>query len=184
MTSLEIWDQEFTSHAFTRTVDNFWDLVLIFIEVKFENNTDMYEIHKENLLAVVKKKEMTVTAFESQLKYHNNSVLPLLPGAPADQNDAMFNDWEFKVVVYKAMSGTWHESFGDFHTLSNSTLQDIKTFMERQHLKANNARKKDDSHGNPGCGRGNGNGPGGGRGRGRGKGRDSRGKGKGNCNNG
>ena len=79
---------------------------------------------------------MTVTTFVSQLRYHNNSVLPLLLGAPADQNNAMFSERESKPVVHKAMPGVWYERFKDFHALTNSTLQDTKTFMDRQHLKS------------------------------------------------
>ena len=89
---IELWDQHFTSNNFTETVDNLWALILIFIQLKFENNTNTYDNHKDYILAQVKKKEMTVGEFESQLRYHNRSVLPLLPGAPADQDDAILSD--------------------------------------------------------------------------------------------
>ena len=64
---IKFWDQYFTSTGFTETVDNFWALILIFIQLKFENNTDTYDNHKDYILAQVKKQEMTVGDFESQL---------------------------------------------------------------------------------------------------------------------
>ena len=53
---VEIWDQHYMSNAFTQTVDNFWALVRIFIQLKFENNTDTYDNHKDYILAQTKKK--------------------------------------------------------------------------------------------------------------------------------
>ena len=147
---IKIWDQEFTGNNFTRTVDNFWALVLIFIQLKFENNNDTYKNHKKYLLAVTKKKEMTVTLYVLQLRYHNNSVLPLLLGASPDQNNTMFSEQKFKAIVYKCMPSAWRKRFENFHTLINSALQVIKAFMERQHLKADNTRNRntDDSRRN------------------------------------
>ena len=156
---VEIWDQHYTSNAFTQTVDNFWALVRIFIQLKFENNTDTYDNHKDYILAQTKKKEMTVTNFESQLRYHNHSVLPLLPGAPANQVDAMLTDREFKSLFYKAIRFAWREEYEEHNTQHNSTLEQIKTSMERCSI----ATKKDTSHGNPAArGNGNGNSSGGG----------------------
>ena len=119
-------------------MDNFWALILIFTQLKFENNTNTYDNHKDYILAQVKKQEMTVGEFEPQLQYHNHSVLPLLPGAPTDRDDAILSDWEFKALFYKykAIPGAWRDKFEDFKALNTSSLLDIKTFMERQHLKS------------------------------------------------
>ena len=92
---VELWDQHYTSEGMTETVANFWNLVRIFIRLKFENNMDAYDNHKDYLLAVTKEKEMTVTDFESQVRYHNHSVLPWLPGAPAVRLDAMLSERDF-----------------------------------------------------------------------------------------
>ena len=160
---IKIWDQHFTSNGFTQTVPNFWALVRIFIQLKFENNTDAYDNHKDYLRAQTKKKEMTVTNFESQVRYHNHSVLPWLPGAPPVRLDAMLSEPEFKSLIYKAMPGAWRDKYEEHNTQNNSTLEQIMTFMERRYLAGD--KKKDTSHGNSQtAGRGNGNGNGGGRG--------------------
>ena len=154
---IKLWDQHFTSNNFTETVDNFWALILIFVQLKSENNTNTYDNHKDYILAQVKKKEMTVGEFKPPLWYHNHSVLPLLPGAQADQDDAILSDQEFKALFYKVMPCTWRDKFEDFHTLNQSALLDIKTFVERQRLNSIQNKKRDTSHGNENV-RGNGGG--------------------------
>ena len=134
---VEFWDQHFTSNGFTETVDNFWDLIRIFIFLKFANNTDTYNNHKDYLLAQKKTREMSVGDFESLLRYYNHSVLPILPGAPADRDDAVLSIREFNALFYKAMPGTWRDKFEDFEILNTNNIVEIKTFMERQDLRAN-----------------------------------------------
>ena len=136
---------------------------------------DAYDNHKDYLLAQTKKKEMTLTNFESQVRYHNHSVLPWLPSAPTFRLDAMLSEREFKSLIYKAMPDVWREKYEEHNTQHNSTLEQIMTFMERRYLAGD--REKDPLHSNPHNG-----GNGGGRGRGRGRGRgNGRGRGRGGC---
>ena len=86
-------------------MDNFWALIFDFIPLRFDNNTDTYDNHKDYILAQKKTREMTVGDFESQFCYHNHSVLPLFTGAPADRDDTVLSDQEFKALFYKAMTG-------------------------------------------------------------------------------
>ena len=101
----------------------------------------------------------------------------LLPGAPADQDDAVLSDPEFKALFYKAIPGVWRDKFEDLEILNGSNLGEIKTFVERQDLKfnQNQSKKRDNSNGKEsgcsngcgsGCGRGGHNVQDGGRGRG------------------
>ena len=62
-----LWDQHYTSNAFTETVANFWLLIRIFISLKFANNLNAYDNHKEFLLRKTKDCKMRVREYISLL---------------------------------------------------------------------------------------------------------------------
>ena len=109
---MELWDQYFQSNRFIiKSVANFWNLIRIFISLKCAKNTDTYDNHKDYLLAQKKPREMSVGDFVLLLQYHNQSVLPVLPEAPALRDDAILNDREFKAIFNKGMPAAWRERF-------------------------------------------------------------------------
>ena len=62
---MTLWDQHCASNNFTETVANFWELMRIFISLKFANNLDTYDNHKDYLVAQKKAREMRVSEFIS-----------------------------------------------------------------------------------------------------------------------
>ena len=89
--NVQIWDQYYASNNFTESVANFWELIQLFISLKFANNMDTYNNHKDYLLAQKKAREMSVHEYILLLQYHNSNVLLVLPGVPLLCADVIFN---------------------------------------------------------------------------------------------
>lgn len=138
-----VWNSKKTA-AGSETVNNFTTVTRQFIKHKFSNNTNAYQTHKRFLQQIKKTREHTVSDFISLLNYHNDVILPLLPGAPPTSSEARIDDTDLKFVIFDAMPSTWKTDYDKHFDLNESTIDEITTYMEKCHFASISKDKKDE----------------------------------------
>lgn len=113
------------------TPELFAQVLQKFIFHKFAKNTSCYQQHKRFLQQLKRTKSLSVSDFIGLVKYHNEVVLPLLPGAPEDPEDARMNQDDIKYIVFDAMPPSWKYDYERYFDVIESSLDEITTFMEK-----------------------------------------------------
>lgn len=102
------WDLLLATDA-SRSVATFDTFVLRFIKHKFADNSKAWREHRRFLSNIQKTRKLSPHEFAALVQYHNSTVLPLLPGAPDDPTQAIFDDDELKEIILNAMPSEWIE---------------------------------------------------------------------------
>ena len=129
------WETTLSTNA-SRSVNQFDVFIKEYINDKFSGDTKAYRNHKKFINDICKTKSLTVHQFVSLVQYHNSNILPLLPGAPAD--DASISSDDIKHIIFYSMPEKWRDDFDMNFEIDDTTLPVLVKYMEKR----NNIEKR------------------------------------------
>ena len=116
----------------SRSVAQFGTFLQEYINYKFSEDSKAYRTHRRFLHSIKKTRTLTVHQFVSLVQYHNGTILPLLPGAPALAADASYSSDDIKDIIFNSMPEEWRDSFDLHLEIDDSTLPTLVKYMEKQ----------------------------------------------------
>ena len=111
-------------------VDEFWSAISEFKQEHFED--EAYENQKDFLRTIKKTRDLDPRQFLKQLRIQD-AMLKELPGAPAELDDAGFEETELKKIYLSAMPKQWRQNFVNANlTVFNTSLINMRNYFYKQ----------------------------------------------------